>query len=426
MSLLDLAERLLERLRRAADDAREQASLLAARYLDRQATWIFAVVRRVRPIVSTRRFALVTRYDDVVEALGRNDRFRAAMYARNTEAVAGPFILGIDDVPFHRHEEEALRRAVRADDLPQLAELAADAAEERLAAAERDGRIDVVAGLVDPVTDGAIARYFGAPGPDPATQRRWARALFREILTNVNNDERVHQRAMAAAAEMRPHVDRLIAERKRAILAGGDQRDDVLGRLLRIQDSEPSLDDMGIRRNLMGLISAWIPTVSRAMALAMDDLLRRPRELAEAQRAARRGERDLVGAHIFEALRFKPQTPGVPRTCVADHPLAAGTRRGATIRAGAMVFIATRSAMMDPRVVERPREFRLDRPWSHYLHFGDGLHRCFGESIIRVQMPEMAMALLRRPELRRAPGRAGKVSWEELHPVGLTVEFEPA
>jgi cytochrome P450 len=81
------------------------------------------------------------------------------------------------------------------------------AARERVAAC--GGRIDVVGELVDPVVDHAIAVYFGSPGPDTATQLRWARSPFEDIFINVSNLEAIHERALSDAPEMRPHVDAL-------------------------------------------------------------------------------------------------------------------------------------------------------------------------------------------------------------------------
>jgi cytochrome P450 len=90
---------------------------------------------------------------------------------------------------------------------------------------------------------------------------------------------------------------------------------------------------------------------------------------------------------------------------------------------GAKVLVAVQSAMFDERAVTAPREFRVDRPWSDYLHFGHGLHTCFGLEINRVHLPAMATALLEGPRIARAPGSAGKLQWDGPFPVGLTVSL---
>jgi cytochrome P450 len=79
--------------------------------------------------------------------------------------------------------------------------------------------------------------------------------------------------------------------------------------------------------------------------------------------------------------------------------------------------------MFDPRAVEAPREFRIDRPWSTYLHFGDGLHTCFGLPISRVHLPAIATALLEGPPITRTQGPAGQLRNQGPYPSSLSVSF---
>jgi cytochrome P450 len=302
--------------------------------------------------------------------------------------------------------------------VPEIAAATLAAGRERMRTA--GGHVDVVASLGDPVIEQVMAGYLGMPAPSPSTQLRWARTLFEHIFLNASDKRTVRERALADAAEMRPHVDAVIAERRAAIEAGTEVPDDVLGRLL---NAEGGLHDIAIRHNLIGLIAGWIPTVSKAFAAGVDELLRRPAELARAQQAARDGDRDLVGAYLFEAMRFRPQTWALLRVCGADRTIAAGTRRAATMRAGARILVATQSAMFDGRAVAAPKEFRVDRPWSDYLHFGHGLHTCFGLDINRVHLPALATALLEGPPVRRGQGAGGKLRWAGPYPSGLNVSL---
>ena len=89
------------------------------------------------------------------------------------------------------------------------------------------------------------------------------------------------------------------------------------------------------------------------------------------------------------------------------------------MREGARILVATQSAMFDGEAVAAPKEFRVDRPWSDYLHFGHGLHTCFGLAINRVQLPALATALLEGPPVRRA----GKLRWAGPYPSGLEVSL---
>jgi cytochrome P450 len=404
-----------------ATAVRERASSTFVQQLTDRSRWVLAVVRRHHPLIATRRFGLVTRADDVREVLADNVHFTVPFYNRKMTAISGPFILGLDDTPLYRRDHAALRAAIRADDVPAIGAATLAAARERIAAAR--GRIDVVREFVEPAVDRVIAEYFGTPGPDTATQVRWSRTIFRDIFLNVTDSAGPHARALADAAEMRPHLDAQIAARRAAIAAGQDVPDDVLTRLLNQRPVDGGLHDIAVRHNLIGLIAGWIPTVSKAFACAIEELLERPEELARAQRAARSGDQALVGAYLFEALRFRPQTWALLRYCASDWTVAAGTPRATRFRGGSTVLIATQSAMFDPAAFPKPEEFRTDRPFEDYLHFGHGLHTCFGRRINRVHLPALAVALLEGPRVERAPGDAGLMTYEGPYPASLNVSL---
>ena len=384
----------------------------------------FAVLRALRPLIATSRFGVVTLAEDVREVLGDYEHFTVPFYDAKMTEISGPFILGLDDTALYRHDHAALRGAIRSDDLPALGNATLAAARQRVA--EAPGRIDIVGELVDPTVVDVIDGYFGTPGPDSATQVRWAKDIFQEIFLNVGNKPGPHYQALADAAEMRPHIDALVRSRREAIDAGDEVPDQVLTRLLRHPPADGGLHAISVRHNLIGLIAGWIPTVSKAFACAIEELLRRPVQLKRAQEAARAGDQRTVGAYIFEAMRFRPQTWALLRICSADHTVAAGTRRATQFRKGSTVLIATQSAMFDGRSVSSPRKFKLDRPWSDYLHFGHGLHMCFGLEINRVHLPALATALLEGPAIARAPGSEGQLSWNGPYPAGLTVSIGSA
>jgi cytochrome P450 len=89
------------------------------------------------------------------------------------------------------------------------------------------------------------------------------------------------------------------------------------------------------------------------------------------------------------------------------------------------VFAATQSAMHDDDVVDDPGEFRTDRPRHHYMHFGVGLHECFGRFANLMTIPLIAKALLRRDGLERAPGDDGRLVKAGPFPRSLVVTYRP-
>ena len=85
----------------------------------------------------------------------------------------------------------------------------------------------------------------------------------------------------------------------------------------------------------------------------------------------------------------------------------------------------TASAMFDDRKLDNPRAFNPDRPPSHYMLFGYGLHWCVGAYIAEAQITQTFKALLLKSNLRRAGGDAGKLRTFGPFPAHLTVQFDP-
>jgi cytochrome P450 len=59
-----------------------------------------------------------------------------------------------------------------------------------------------------------------------------------------------------------------------------------------------------------------------------------------------------------------------------------------------------------------------------YIHFGYGHHTCFGIHMNKVMLPLVLKPLLKRPNLRRAPGPAGRLSKRGAFADQLHVEFD--
>jgi cytochrome P450/glutathione S-transferase len=385
---------------------------------------IFTFLRKTFPILMRGKFALLTRHADVVEVLTRDTDFTIAEVNEARFALAdGPFILGMDRGPQYDTESATLRQVVRPDDLERIRRSVRESAAELAAAAQPHGKIDVVNGLARVVAMRLVGSYFGIPAPDEPTMMRWMRDIFRDLFVNPGGNTEIHRDLLRSGAELRHHMDLVIAERK-ARLSEPNQPDDVLGRLLLLQDAEHAwLDDRSIRRNLGGMIVGAVDTTSKFATLAIDELLRRPEAFAGARRASQAGEIEFVRKYVYEAVRFNPHHPVQARFCKHETEIAAGTKRARKIPVGTSVLVATLSAMFDPEAFSDPKQFRVDRE-VEYLHFGYGMHSCFGRAINGVQIPELVATLLRLPNLRRAPGRDGRVVMDGPFPERLILEFD--
>ena len=365
---------------------------------------------------------IVTRYDDVKDVLRRDGEF-TVVYGPRMQAVTGGhnFFLGMQDSPDYTRDVSNMRLVVRRDDLPgRVAPFLAHTASVLAAAA--GARIDVPAALTRRVPARLVAEYFGTPGPDEDLLIEWATLLFWYLFNDLQADPQLDARALAAAEGLRSWLDQTIVARKQAPRAS----DDVLARCLALQASgTPGMGDLEIRNNLLGLIVGAIPTQSRAAVQVLNQLLLQPQALAAAQQAARSDDDEGLARHVLEALRFDPINPMIYRYASCDAVIAPNTWRARKVRAGTMVFAANLSAMFDPLRIADPGSFRVDRPSSDYILWGDGLHTCFGAHLNRVALPAMLKPLLRRPGLRRAAGPAGQIDCQGTpFPVHFWVESD--
>jgi cytochrome P450 len=130
--------------------------------------------------------------------------------------------------------------------------------------------------------------------------------------------------------------------------------------------------------------------------------------MATTRKAAGTGDEAAIRQCVYEALRFTPQTPALLRYQKAN---------------GNTALLMTVSAMFDPKAFPQPGNFDATRPLEKYLHFGHGMHLCYGRMINGVQLPALVGAIVQLPNLRRASGRFRPVLYEGPFPDRLVVEF---
>ena len=395
---------------------------VAGKWASEKPAELYAELRATRPIFATPALTFVTKYDDVIEVLERNDVFSVRMNDKKMQPLVGAFILGTDDGPEYERAVSLLRLAVRRSDLPQIQDFLRQCVQECLAEVASTGSMELVSALSRRVPTRLVGHYFGVPGPDEATLMRWAKTLFQDIFINLQNAPDIQQAAATSAKEMGAYVDALIVERRRK---QANESDDVLGRMLQMQCAPPTrLEDARVRDNLIGSITGVIETTSKAIANLLDELLRRPQALASAHKAAREDDDETLWAYLNEALRLKPQNTALVRFCERPYTLARGTARETEIPRGAVLFVANSSAMLDPDHVEAPYEFRINRPADNYLHFGYGMHACLGRYTSPLQIHEVCKGVLRLNGLRRAAGPAGELRYVGPFPETFGLEFD--
>jgi cytochrome P450 len=381
----------------------------------------FRLLRAVCPIVRFRNTVLVTRYDDVREVFLNDQAFRVPWDAKVRIITGGfPFILGMDDTPTYREDTAALRTVVRSDDIAQRLVPAVNHLAEQIVV-DAKGELEVVDQLVRRVTFEVLGSYFGIPNPPGEDLRVWATRLFEFQFVDSANDPALRFEVDVLAPRLRAHVQSVMEARR----ASGQKQDDVVGRCLAAQAAgDARFTDDWVRVALMSFVVGGPPQPPMVVPQALEQLLRRPDALVGAQQAALANDDALLAGYVFEAMRFDPLGPALPRVATRPSMIAAGTSRATSVPEGATVLTAFSSAMMDKRRLPDPQSFNPRRLDHEYIHFGYGLHACFGTQMNKALLPLMLKPLLKRPNLRRAPGPAGRLSKRGAFAERLRVNYD--
>jgi cytochrome P450 len=399
-------------------------SRLVRDWIDNDPLAFFAELRSERPIFESALATLVARFPDVIEILSHPTIFPVKLYVPKMH----DFMLATDDEAAHQRDKSVMQAMLNMDDAPRIREMVGRFADEALTAAK--GRVDLVGDYTRKVPIQLVGEYFGFPGPDLATMKRWSYiAQFDNFhnypFTSFGESPEIHAQADAAKAEMKEYISQLVP-RKLQQLKENPQLDDVISRILKTP-FPPSVG-FGVDRwgvNIVGLLVGAVETTSQAVAQAVDELLKRPIYLEQARQAAEKGDDELFAGYVWEAMRFHPIFPYLSRISTVDYTLAKGTARAKTIPAGTVVLALTWSAMFDPDELPLPDEFQPRRPYYSGLHFGYGMHRCLGEHVAMTMACELMRKLILRPNFRRAPGNDGQLDYKGgPFPERCVVEFD--
>lgn len=380
----------------------------------------FSILRGVKPIAIFGKTAIVTHYDDVQEVLTREDVFTVhEIDGYKMEEMGNPFVLGMDASPETTRDRDMLHTVIRREDLEPIRGLMKEMIKEVLDQEVPKGELNLVDDYARLISVRLVNRYFGVPA-DEKKMMEWQRAIFNEAFVNIANDPKIKAIGHKAAHEIADHLTQLILDRQKQ--PRGD--DNVLDRLITQQATNEWLDNEAVRRNILCVLGV-VENTSKVVNHVIDQLMRNPEWFEKVKTASDAGDIHKVQMYCFDILRYNPHNPVILRFCKNGATIAEGKRNEKKIKPGTTVFAATLSAMFDPRKVPNPKVVDPERR-VEYMHFGFGPHTCTGKYISYVSVSEMVMALMKLKNLRRAPGKRGKIKYQDLvFPERFVVAFDP-
>ncbi|WP_072801629.1 cytochrome P450 [Rhodococcoides yunnanense] len=188
-----------------------------------------------------------------------------------------------------------------------------------------------------------------------------------------------------AYQELLEYGERLVADRR------ANPKDDFATILSQMKADHELLSPREARQVVVALILGGFDTTRHALSVGTWQLLSNP-----SQRQAILDDPSLVMGAVDESIRFASPARSLTRVANEDFDL-----RDKRIRSGDWVSLLVISANRDETQFERPLEFDVTRTSNEYLSFGEGIHKCLGRNLIRLELAACYPILFSRmPELR--------------------------
>jgi P450-derived glycosyltransferase activator len=352
---------------------------------------IYDEVRARGPLTRSTAGVWTSASHEVCEQVLRDRRFGVEMRAEDQRSGSPQLSFLEMDPPDHTRLRRFVMptfspRAVAGFD-PQITAIVSGL----LDAVPDDGGFDLVGDFAAPMPIAVITRLLGIPDAGSAEFERYG-ATFGSALGGLQSLR--HARELFEAQTQLRRIFTDLMEVRRA-----EPADDVISRLVTAPGEQITADDMVPMCTL--LLIAGFETTVNLIGNTVHALLQRPQLWQRVVDDPR-----LVDAAVEETLRFDPPVQRTARVAHSDVEVA-----GRRVAEGELVITLIGGAGRDPKVVERPAEFDLDRDHRDHLAFSAGLHYCVGAPLAKLEAQIAVRALVSRfPDLRidgSAERRAG-------------------
>ena len=264
-------------------------------------------------------------------------------------------------------------------------------ADALLDAARHEGEMDLVADYAIPLSFTVLAELLGTPAEDQDKLSEWIESAVSgdgtgEYIEEIVSDMRAftcYLRAMLEEKRKNPEGDLVSA------LVQAEEAGDVLG------------DDELVGMVLLLLIAGHLTTAD-LIGTGVLALLQHPGQLQKLKDAP-----SLIEPAVEELLRHgSPLERSTERFARED--VAVG---GTVIPKGETVLVVIAAANRDPERFPDPDVLDITRADNKHLAFGNGIHRCPGAPLGRMEARIAIATLLRRMPNLRLKGSPEELTW---------------
>jgi cytochrome P450 len=366
---------------------------------------LYAQLRQESPVLWDRFLHawVLTRYDDVVEVLGRFGAECTPTPDRLTELgmqrlapVAEIMVkqMLFMDPPQHRRVRGLASHAFTARRVERLRDHIRDIADGLIDRVVAHGEMDLMSDFAGPLPAIVSAEMLGLPTQDHEQLKEWSQT-FAQILGNFQNNPDGIDDVLNATSDMTEYLQRALARNANAPTVG------LIGLLsqARVQGDQLTQEEV-IANTIITMVGA-METTTNLIGNGLVTLLRNPSALEQL-----RDDPAILPSAIEELLRY--ESPSQQTTRIAPEDLVLG---GQQIERGQSVIAVMGAANRDPDRFADPDRLDLNRQDNRHLAFGWGPHFCFGAPLGRIEAQVAFEALLTRlPELELG---GGPLQWRE-------------
>jgi cytochrome P450 len=320
-------------------------------------------------------FWMLSRYGDVREVARDPQSYTSAQGV--TLPPAGnpmPFLPIELDPPEHGKYRRALQTWFSVRAVEKLESQIREIVAHLIDAVVPQGRADFTETLAGPVPPIVIALLFGLPQDD------WPR--FRELAESMIAAAEVEdlERGAVSSMQLLSYLNTEIEARR------AQPTDDMLTRMLGIEIDGAPIPSEAVLSLAFFLLMAGHETTTGGISMMLMHVARNPdvkQRLIE--------QPALIERAVEEVLRLEPPIQSLARTASRDVCL-----HGVDIAEGEKVVLSWGSANRDPSIFDDADKFVLDRERNPHVAFGDGIHRCLGANLARLEMRIVLEEVLKR------------------------------
>ena len=319
---------------------------------------------------------VVTRYTDVVRVLRDFSARRAPTAEQLTE-------LGLEalnpvakvmvkqmlflDPPEHARIRSLASAAFTPQRVAALRSHIRDIVRELLAKVRRQGGINVIADLAEPLPCIVTAEMLGVPIEDRHQLKLWSQD-FAEVLGNFqHNPDRV--------AKLLKTTEDMTAYFRSSMRTQNLRPDGLISSLMNAEiDGERLTEEEVIANSIITMVGGQ-ETTTNLIGNGTLSLLRNPDEIEKL-----RADLSMIPAAVEELLRYESPSQHTARLAPDDLELG-----GKLIRKRQAVQAVMAAANRDPERFPDPDRLDVTRQDNRHVAFGYGAHFCFGAPLARIE-----------------------------------------